>query len=185
MKTVREAAQELNISRQALYSKLTKDFKARFTTIKKINNRDTLVISSDGIKELKRDTVKADNEVDSQVDNEVDSKVDSEIIKLLDKPIELLQQQLKEKDKELQQLKEEHKKEMQQLKEEHKKDIQQIRSDYKEQLQAKDNQLKDLTELNRNNQILLRDKKETLELLEVKEKKSITERIRGIFKNDK
>jgi len=163
MKTVREAAQELNISRQALYSKLTKDFKARFTTIKKINNRDTLVISSDGIKELKRDTVKADNEVDSQadneVDNEVDSKVDSEIIKLLDKNIELLQQQLKEKDKQLE-----------------KKDI---------QISELNERLKESQTLNKNTQILLRDKKETLELLEVKEKKSITERIRGIFKNDK
>src|SRR6056297_2407145 len=133
MKTVREAAQELNISRQALYSKLTKDFKARFTTIKKINNRDTLVISSDGIKELKRDTVKADNEVDSQVDNEVDSKVDSGIIKLLDKNIELLQQQLKEKDKQLE-----------------KKDI---------QISELNERLKESQTLNKNTQILLRDKK--------------------------
>lgn len=140
MKTVREASQELNISRQALYSKLTTDFKARFTTIKKINNRDTLVISSDGIKELEKDIVK----VDSQVDKGVDSQVDNQIIDLLDKNIKLLQQQLQEKDKQIQQMKEDHKEE-----------LKEIKKDYKEQLKVKDQQIENLTELNRNNQILL------------------------------
>ena len=102
MKTVREVSEELGISRQAVYSKLTTNFKENFTTIKNINNRDTLVISRAGIDELKDDTVK----VDSQVDSKVDNAIDTEMIDLLSKNIDLLQEQLKIKDNQINELNE-------------------------------------------------------------------------------
>lgn len=102
MKTVREAAEELGISRQAVYSKLTDEFKEEFTTIKLINNRDTLVISKAGINELKDTIVKLDSKVDSKVDN----VIDREIIELLTKNIDLLQAQLKIKDEQIAELNE-------------------------------------------------------------------------------
>lgn len=100
MKTVREVAKELNISRQAVYSKLTSDFTAKFTTKKKINNRYTLVISREGIEQLKSEVVKVDNQVDSKVDNELDS----DLTTLLTKNIEVLQEQLKVKDNQISEL---------------------------------------------------------------------------------
>lgn len=93
MKTVREVAEELNISRQAVYSKLTVNFKENFTTIKKINNRDTLVIDRSGIEELKKDI---DN-----LDCQVDSPLDNQLIELLNKNIEILQNQLEVKDQQI------------------------------------------------------------------------------------
>lgn len=102
MKTVREVADELNISRQAVYNKLTVNFKAKFTSYKKINNRQTLVIKRDGIDKLKLDLVKEDSQVDSQLDN----LVDNQLIDLMDKNIEILQDQLFEKDKQISELNE-------------------------------------------------------------------------------
>ena len=55
LKTVREVAEELNISRQVVYSKLTIKFKEDFTMIRKINNRNTLVIDNIGIEKLKKE----------------------------------------------------------------------------------------------------------------------------------
>ena len=101
MKTVREVAEELNISRQAVYNKLTVNFKANFTTYKKINNKDTLVITKDGVHKLKLDIDKVDNQVDSQLDNEVDNIIDNQLIDLMSKNIEVLQEQLQIKDKQI------------------------------------------------------------------------------------
>lgn len=94
LKTVREVAEELGISRQAVYSKLTDNFKEKFTTIKEINNRDTLVITEPGIDKLRQDIVK----VDSKVDSKVDKVIDNQLIDLLTKNIDTLQEQLKIKD---------------------------------------------------------------------------------------
>lgn len=102
MKTVREVAEELNISRQAVYNKLTVNFKTNFTTYKKINNKDTLVISNDGVHKLKLDIDKVDNQVDSQVDN----TIDNQLIDLMSKNIELLQKQLEIKDNQIVELNE-------------------------------------------------------------------------------
>ena len=93
MKTVREVAEELNISRQAVYSKLTVQFKENFTSIRKINNRDTLVIDKDGIEELKE---KMDN-----LDSQADKKIDNQLIELLNKNIDILQKQLEVKDQQI------------------------------------------------------------------------------------
>ena len=97
MKTVREVAEELNISRQAVYNKLTVNFKSNFTTYKKINNKDTLVITKDGVHKLKLDIDKVDNQVDSEVDN----IIDNQLIDLMSKNIEVLQEQLQIKDKQI------------------------------------------------------------------------------------
>ena len=94
LKTVRETAEELGISRQAVYSKLTTNFKEKFTSIKKINNRDTLVISKAGIEALRVDTVK------------VDKPINNELIELMNKNIDTLQEQLKIKDSQIQELNE-------------------------------------------------------------------------------
>lgn len=101
MKTVREVADELNISRQAVYNKLTVNFKANFTTFKKINNKDTLVINSDGVHKLKQDIDKVDNQVDSQLDNVVDNLIDNQLIELMNKNIDVLQEQLQIKDRQI------------------------------------------------------------------------------------
>ena len=93
MKTVREVAEELNISRQAVYSKLTVQFKENFISIRKINNRDTLVIDKDGIEELKE---KMDN-----LDSQADKKIDNQLIELLNKNIDILQKQLEVKDQQI------------------------------------------------------------------------------------
>lgn len=102
MKTVRETAKELNISRQAVYSKLTDKFKKEFTTIKQINNRDTLVITKAGLERLRQDIVKPD----SQVDSKVDKVIDSDLTALLSKNVEVLQEQLKIKDTQISELNE-------------------------------------------------------------------------------
>lgn len=101
MKTVREVADELNISRQAVYSKLTVNFKANFTTLKKINNKDTLVINKAGVHKLKRDVVNVDNQVDCQVDNPLDNIINHQIIELMNKNMEALQEQLRIKDQQI------------------------------------------------------------------------------------
>lgn len=97
MKTVREVADELNISRQAVYSRLTVNFKANFTTLKKINNKDTLVINKDGVHKLKEDIVNLDSRVDCQLDN----PVDNQLMDLMNKNIEVLQEQLQIKDQQI------------------------------------------------------------------------------------
>ncbi len=102
MKTVREVAKELKVSRQAIYSKLTDKFKEDFTSIESINNRDTLVITKPGIERLRQEIVKVDSKVDSLLDNENDSK----IIELLNRNIEVLQEQLIIKDNQITELNE-------------------------------------------------------------------------------
>lgn len=102
MKTVRETAKELNVSRQTIYNKLTDDFKRDFTSIKSINNKDILVISRVGIDKLKSEIVKLDSKIDSKIDN----VIDSDLTALLTKNIEVLQEQLKIKDNQIAELNE-------------------------------------------------------------------------------
>lgn len=98
LKTAREVAEELGISRQAVYSKLTVKFKDKFTTTKTINNRDTLVINAEGIEELKKGMDRVDNQADSKGNSKDDSQIDSRLIELLSSNIEALQEQLAVKD---------------------------------------------------------------------------------------
>lgn len=102
MKTVKQVAEELGISRQAVYSKLTVEFKENFTSIKNVNGRETLVINSEGIEILKREIVKYGN----QLDGKIDSELDNQLITLLQKNIEILQEQLKIKDTQIMELNE-------------------------------------------------------------------------------
>lgn len=97
MKTVREVAEELNISRQAVYNKLTVDFKTNFTTTQKINNKDTLVINKNGVHKLKEDIVNLDSQVNSRLDNQIDNR----LMDLMNKNIEVLQEQLQIKDQQI------------------------------------------------------------------------------------
>lgn len=100
MKTVREVAKELNISRQAVYNRLTSNFKKKFTTKEIIEGKPTLVISKEGQEQLRSDIVKVVN----QVDDNVDKGIDTELIALLTKNIEVLQEQLKIKDTQISEL---------------------------------------------------------------------------------
>ena len=101
LKTVREVAKELNISRQAVYSKLTDRFKEEFTTIEKIKNRDTLVVTDEGVEELRKDMDNLDSQSDSQDNSQVDNTYDSKLIELMAKNIEILQNQLEVKDQQI------------------------------------------------------------------------------------
>jgi hypothetical protein len=102
MKTVREAAEELQVSRQTIYSKLTDKFKQEYTTIKMINGKETLVINNKGLEYLK-ETV---NKVDSKDDSQLDSQINNQLVELLGKNIELLQKQLEVKDEQISELNE-------------------------------------------------------------------------------
>lgn len=71
MKTVREVADILDIARQTVYSKMTDTFKEKYTSI---NDKGILVISIEGIEELKKNTVRPDSPNDSQETVQNDSR---------------------------------------------------------------------------------------------------------------
>jgi hypothetical protein len=98
MKTVREVSKELGVSRQTIYSKLTDNFKKKFTTTKIVNGKETLVINNDGVDYLKNMVDKPDSQADSQTDSKFDYQLDNELIGLLTDTIEILQRQLEVKD---------------------------------------------------------------------------------------
>lgn len=154
MKTVREAADILGIARQTVYSKLTDTFKDTYTST---NDRGILVISDDGIEELRKGIVKPDSNKDSKATVNKTADVNINDSKIID----LLQEQLQSKDKQIE--------------------------DLLDQLKVKDNQIENLSDMNKNNQILLLKEKEQnkileLESLEQKEKRSIIDKIKNIFR---
>ena len=106
MKTVREVAKELEVSRQTIYSKLTEDFKERYTTIETRKGKETLVIDRQGVEYLKKTIDKPDSQIDSPVDNEDDNEFDNKLIDLLNKNIQILQSQLEVKDTQIVELNE-------------------------------------------------------------------------------
>lgn len=154
MKTVRETADILGIARQTVYSKMTDTFKDTYTST---NDKDILVISDDGIEELRKGLVRPDSNTNSKATGDKttnDSVNDSKII-------ELLQEQLQSKDKQIE--------------------------DLIDQLKVKDKQIEALSDMNKNNQVLLLKEKEQnkileLESLEEKEKRSIVDKIKNIFR---
>lgn len=146
MKTVREVAKELNVSRQSIYNKLTDNFKRDFTTVKLINSKEVLVISTDGVTSLKKSianpSCQADSQVDSQhvdIDSQVDNPhkglIDKEIVALLSSTIETLQGQLDSKDEQIKEL--------------------------NQHLTSLTERLKEAQDLNKNNQILLHRQQDT------------------------
>ncbi len=104
MKTVREVSEQLGVSRQTIYSKLTDKFKKEFTTTKLINGKETLVINNKGVECLKTMVDKPDNQTDSQDDSKLDYRFDNKLIGLLTDTIEILQKQLEVKDVQIMEL---------------------------------------------------------------------------------
>jgi predicted ArsR family transcriptional regulator len=132
MQTVKEVAEELDISTQAVYKKLNQlqtELNNHIHEVAK-GNKTVKAVDRKGIEIIKDSLVKP---VDQQVCNQVGNQLQVETMEILRETIDTLKNQMDKKDKEIQQLKE----------------------DYKEQLKSKDRQIENLTELNRNNQILL------------------------------
>ena len=93
--TVKEVADMTGLSRQAIYNKMTSQFKKDFTSLTTVNNRQTLVISVEGVDNLTSGLDK----VDSQVDNPVDMiQLLQETMKRLEKDIDYYKQELEKKD---------------------------------------------------------------------------------------
>lgn len=85
--TIKDIAEELGVSKSAISQKLTDEFRSKFTTKKKINGRVTVVIDEKGAEFLRKHNKKKKEK------NNDDSDV-----------IEVLKQQLKEKDKQIEKL---------------------------------------------------------------------------------
>ena len=128
MQTIKEVAEELDISTQAVYKKLNQlqtKLDNHIHRVKK-GNKTVKAVDRKGIEILKESLLQP-------VDNEVGNQLQVETMVILRETIDTLKNQMELKDKE----------------------IQQLREDYKEQLQSKDRQIENLTEMNKNNQILL------------------------------
>lgn len=146
MYTIKEVAQKLDITPQAVYKKLNQlqtELNNHIYQVEK-GSKTVKAVDKQGL-EILKDSLNqpVDNQV-KQPNNQVDNQFKTETMEILRETIDTLNNQIEVKDKQIQQLKEEHKEE-----------VQQIRSDYKEQLKVKDGQIENLTELNRNNQVLL------------------------------
>lgn len=83
--TIKEIADELHVSKSAIQQKLTDNFKNKFVSKKIINGRSTQIISEKGFLELKKKT-----RVKKSVQN--------------DDVVEILKQQLKQKDEQIEKL---------------------------------------------------------------------------------
>jgi len=132
MQTIKEVAEELDISTQAVYKKLNQLQTKLNNHIHEVakGNKTVKAVDRKGIEIIKDSLVKA---VDKQVCNQVGNQLQVETMEILRETIDTLKSQMDKKDREIQQLKE----------------------DYKEQLKSKDRQIENLTEMNKNNQILL------------------------------
>src|SRR6056297_292176 len=132
MQTIKEVAEELDISTQAVYKKLNQlqtELNNHIHEVAK-GNKTVKAVDRKGIEIIKDSLVKP---VDQQVCNQVGNQLQVETMEILRETIDTLKNQMDKKDREIQQLKE----------------------DYKEQLKSKDRQIENLTEMNKNNQILL------------------------------
>lgn len=83
--TIKEIADELHVSKSAIQQKLTDNFKNKFVSKKIINGRSTQIVSEKGFLELKKKT-----RVKKSVQN--------------DDVVEILKQQLKQKDEQIEKL---------------------------------------------------------------------------------
>lgn len=86
--TIKDIADELDVSKSAISQKLTDEFRSKFTTKKKINGRITVVINEKGAEFLRSHNNKKKKE-----NNDKNSDV-----------IEVLKQQLKKKDEQIEKL---------------------------------------------------------------------------------
>lgn len=86
--TIKDIADELDVSKSAISQKLTDEFRSKFTNKKKINGRVTVVINEEGAKWLKNHNKKKKKGNDDK-NNDV---------------IEVLKQQLKKKDEQIEKL---------------------------------------------------------------------------------
>lgn len=84
--TIKEIADELHVSKSAIQQKLTDNFKNKFVSKKIINGRSTQIVSEKGFLELKKKT-----RVKKSVQND-------------DDVVEILKQQLKQKDEQIEKL---------------------------------------------------------------------------------
>lgn len=84
--TIKEIADELHVSKSAIQQKLTDDFKSKFVSKKIVNGRSTQIVSKKGFLELKKKT---------RVKKTVQKN---------DDVIEILKQQLKQKDEQIEKL---------------------------------------------------------------------------------
>lgn len=85
--TIKQIADKLHVSKSAIQQKLTDDFKNKFVSKKIIGGRSTQVVNEDGFLELKKKT-----RVKKTVQNDNDDV------------IEILKQQLEQKDKQIEEL---------------------------------------------------------------------------------
>lgn len=86
--TIKEIADELDVSKSAISQKLTDEFRSKFTSKKKINGRVTVIINEKGFEWLKNHNKKKKKE-------NYDKNSDV---------IEVLKQQLKKKDEQIEKL---------------------------------------------------------------------------------
>lgn len=84
--TIKEIADKLHVSKSAIQQKLTNDFKKKFVSKKIINGRSTQIISEKGFLELKKKTRT------------------KKAVQKNDDVVELLKQQLKQKDEQIEKL---------------------------------------------------------------------------------
>lgn len=176
MLTIRQVADELNCTPQAIYKKVDNQLNNQLKPfIKEVEKgkRFVKMIEPEGVEIIRKSMEQpVDNQFKQPLNNveqPVDNQVESDLITLLEDNLKVLQQQLEVKDKQLET-----------------KD---------EQLKAKDEQikeigslLKDQQKLNENNQVLLReDQKQRIveeqRLIEEKNNKDqgFLEKIKGLF----
>lgn len=86
--TIKQIADELGVSKAAIQQKMDKEFRSKFISKKKINNRLTIVINEQGYLKLKQ---KSKNKKVNQ--NKIDDNV-----------IEVLKRQLEQKDEQIEKL---------------------------------------------------------------------------------
>lgn len=172
MLTIRQVADKLNCSPQAIYKKVDNQLNNQLKPfVKEVERgkRFVKVIEPEGVEIIKKSMEQpVDNQFNS-VEQPVVNQVESDLIALLEDNLEVLQCQLDAKDKQLE-----------------------IKD---EQLKAKDEQIKEISsllkdqqKLNENNQVLLReDQKQRIieeqRLLEEKNSKDqgFIEKIKGLF----
>lgn len=87
--TIKNIADELGVSKSAISQKLTDEFRSKFTSKKKINGRITVVIDEKGAEFLRNHNNKKKKENSDKNDDDV---------------IEILKQQLKQKDEQIEKL---------------------------------------------------------------------------------
>jgi len=108
MKTIRQIADEIGVSKQAVFYRIKRPplSNALQSLTSKVDG--VLTVSFDGENLIKQafeqNTVKQDRQTLDEKPSTVDTQVDDEIVRLLQKNIEILQSQLEIKDKQIEDL---------------------------------------------------------------------------------